>query len=71
MQKKSKNNFGNIFKIIIENRRIAVRGQNLSTESFKFILFQLSLLSGQKKLNIENVQELIKCHPWVDSNPRP
>ena len=36
--KKSKNNFGNIFKIIIENRRIAVRVQNLATESFKFIL---------------------------------
>jgi hypothetical protein len=37
MPKKSKNNFGNIFKIIIENRRIAVRVQNLATESFKFI----------------------------------
>ena len=36
--KKSKNNFGNIFKIIIEKRRIAVRVQNLATESFKFIL---------------------------------
>ena len=35
--KKSKNNFGNIFKIIIENRQIAVRVQNLATESFKFI----------------------------------
>ena len=37
MQKKSNNNFGNIFKIIVENRRIAVRVQNLATESFKFI----------------------------------
>jgi len=38
MQKKSKNNFRNIFKIIIENRRIDVRVQNLATESFKFII---------------------------------
>ena len=35
MQKIIKNNFGNIFKIIIEKRQIAVRLQNLATESFK------------------------------------
>ena len=45
MQKKTKNNFGNIFKIIIENRRIAVRVQNLATESFKFILYIILFLT--------------------------
>ena len=37
--KKIKKKIGNIFKKIIENRRIAVRVQNLATESFKFIIF--------------------------------
>ena len=54
--KKSKYNFGNIFKIIFENRWIAVQVQNLATESFKFILHPFPKMSFKScKNHQENI----------------